>query len=68
MLKALIQPVTLFEQNASIIFCDETKKCAIVDPGGDLEILLNIAKEKELSPGFITSLWRRPHFLVGSKK
>ena len=50
MLKALIQPVTLFEQNASIIFCDETKKCAIVDPGGDIEILLNIAKEKELSP------------------
>ena len=49
MLKALIQPVTLFEQNASIIFCDETKKCAIVDPGGDIEILLNIAKEKELS-------------------
>ena len=50
MLKALIQPVTLFEQNASIILCDETKKCAIVDPGGDIEILLNIAKEKELSP------------------
>ena len=50
MLKALIQPVTLFEQNASTIFCDETKKCAIVDPGGDIEILLNIAKEKELSP------------------
>ena len=50
MLKALIQPVTLFEQNASIIFCEETKKCAIVDPGGDIEILLNLAKEKELSP------------------
>ena len=48
MLKALIQPVTLFEQNASIIFCDETKKCAIVDPGGDIEILLNIAKELSL--------------------
>ena len=50
MLKALIQPVTLFEQNASIIFCDETKKCAIVDPGGDIDLLLNIAKEKELLP------------------
>ena len=40
MLKALIQSVTLFEQNASILYCDETNKCAIVDPGGDIEVLL----------------------------
>ena len=50
MLKALIQTVTLFEQNASIIFCDETKKCAIVDPGGDIDILLNVAKDNKLIP------------------
>ena len=50
MLKALIQPVTIFEQNASIIFCDETKKCAIVDPGGDIDILLKIAKKNNLIP------------------
>ena len=43
MLKALIQTVTLFEQNASIIFCDETKKCAIVDPGGDIDVLLKLS-------------------------
>ena len=45
MLKALIQTVTLFEQNASIIFCDETKKCAIVDPGGCLLYTSDAADE-----------------------
>ena len=50
MLKAIVQPVTPFEQNASILYCSETKKCAIVDPGGDIEILLNIAKDNELVP------------------
>ena len=50
MLKAIVQPVTPFEQNASILYCSDTKKCAIVDPGGDIEILLNIAKDKELVP------------------
>jgi hydroxyacylglutathione hydrolase len=50
MLKALIQPVTLFQQNASIIYCSNTNKCAIVDPGGDLEILLEIAKNNNLIP------------------
>ena len=50
MLKALIQSVTLFEQNASILYCDETNKCAIVDPGGDIELLLKISKEHNLIP------------------
>ena len=50
MLKAIVQPVTPFEQNASILYCSDTKKCAIVDPGGDIEILLNIAKDNELVP------------------
>ena len=50
MLKALIQPVTLFQQNASIIYCSNTNKCAIVDPGGDIEILLEITKNNNLIP------------------
>ncbi len=29
-------PVTAFQQNASIVWCDETMEGAIVDPGGDL--------------------------------
>ena len=50
MLKFLIQPVTPFQQNASILFCSKTKKCAIVDPGGDIEILMKLAKENDLIP------------------
>ena len=50
MLKAFIQPVTPFQQNAIILYCDETKKSVIVDPGGDIELLLNVAKENNLMP------------------
>ena len=53
MLKALIQPVTLFQQNASVIFCSETKKCAFIDPGGDIELLLTIAQKNHLIPELI---------------
>ena len=35
-LKILIVPVTPFQQNASIIYDEETKVGAVVDPGGDL--------------------------------
>lgn len=32
-------PVTPFEQNCSIVWCDETMDAAIIDPGGDLPLL-----------------------------
>lgn len=34
-----IIPVTPFEQNCTLIWCDETREAAVVDPGGDLERL-----------------------------
>jgi glyoxylase-like metal-dependent hydrolase (beta-lactamase superfamily II) len=34
-------PVTPFQQNCSIVWCDETMLAAIIDPGGDLPVLLN---------------------------
>lgn len=37
MLKYRIIPVTQFEQNCSLVWCDETMKGAVIDPGGDLE-------------------------------
>jgi len=49
-IKALVNPVTPFAQNAPIIFCSETNKCAFVDPGGDANFLLQIAKENNLIP------------------
>ena len=36
-LKAAILPVTPFQQNCSLIWCDETGRGALVDPGGDPE-------------------------------
>lgn len=34
-------PVTAFQQNCSIVWCDEAKLAAIIDPGGDLDELLD---------------------------
>lgn len=36
-LKAAILPVTPFQQNCSLIWCEDTKLGAVVDPGGDLD-------------------------------
>lgn len=35
-LKAAIVPVTMLQQNCTLIWCTETNKGAFVDPGGDL--------------------------------
>jgi glyoxylase-like metal-dependent hydrolase (beta-lactamase superfamily II) len=36
MLRYLTVPVTQFQQNCSIVWCDETQSAAVIDPGGDL--------------------------------
>ena len=33
-------PVTAFQQNCSIVWCDETLRAAVIDPGGDLDRVL----------------------------
>lgn len=38
-MKVRIQPVTPFQQNASLLVCEETARAAVVDPGGDLDLL-----------------------------
>jgi hydroxyacylglutathione hydrolase len=38
-------PVTPFQQNCSIVWCDEANKAAIIDPGGDLPQLLAAVKK-----------------------
>jgi glyoxylase-like metal-dependent hydrolase (beta-lactamase superfamily II) len=39
MLKCLIIPVTPFQQNCSLVWCEKTKRAAAVDPGGDLHLI-----------------------------
>ncbi len=34
-----IIPVTAFAQNCSLIWCEQTKLAALVDPGGDAETI-----------------------------
>ncbi|MFO1379923.1 MAG: MBL fold metallo-hydrolase [Chitinivorax sp.] len=46
MLKFSIVPVTPFDQNCSLIWCDETMRGAAVDPGGDIERILAEAERQ----------------------
>ena len=36
-MKAVIIPVTPFQQNCSVLWCEDTNKAAVVDPGGENE-------------------------------
>ena len=40
-----IVPVTSFSQNCSIVWCDETMKGVVIDPGGDEKQLARLIKE-----------------------
>ncbi len=42
-----IIPVTPYQQNCTLLICDKTSKAAIVDPGGDIDLILTeINKEQ----------------------
>jgi len=45
-LRARIIPVTPFQQNCSLIWSEETREGAVVDPGGDLEDILAAVEEE----------------------
>ena len=42
---AIIVPVTLFEQNCTIIWCEATKKAVVIDPGGDVPRIQEAIKQ-----------------------
>ncbi len=44
MLRYQTLPVTNFQQNCSIVWCDETMEGAVVDPGGDLPRIRALAE------------------------
>ena len=47
-------PVTLLQQNASIIWSTQTKEAALVDPGGEMDLLIDAAKDLQV---VITAIW-----------
>ena len=42
-------PVTPFQQNCSLVWDDATHQAAVIDPGGDIEVLLAAVKELGLT-------------------
>jgi hydroxyacylglutathione hydrolase len=54
MLRYLTVPVTPFQQNASLVWCDRTRAAAVIDPGGDLPALTAAAQAHGLD---IQAIW-----------
>ncbi len=49
MLKYQIIPVTTYQQNCSLLWCDQTHQAALIDPGGDVPLLLEQIKENQVN-------------------
>lgn len=48
-MKVILIPVTSFAQNCSLLCCEQSGKAAVVDPGGDIERILEQAKQAEVT-------------------
>jgi len=44
-MKLAIIPVTPFAQNCSLLVCEDTNRAAVVDPGGDLQRILDAVEQ-----------------------
>lgn len=53
-LKICIIPVTPFQQNTSLIWSEKTKEAALIDPGGEIDRLLDAADEFGVN---IVAIW-----------
>ncbi len=49
-MKVIIIPVTAFEQNCSLLICEQSHQAAVVDPGGDIEHILAAIEEAAAKP------------------
>lgn len=48
-IKVAIVPVTPYQQNCSVIKCEATGRGALVDPGGDIEKILDAVRQMDIS-------------------
>ena len=48
MLQFKIIPVTKFQQNCTLFWCDETMEAAVIDPGGDFALIESAVNENNL--------------------
>ena len=44
-----VVPVTSFEQNCTVLWCEKSRKAAVVDPGGDIERIVEVIEDEGLS-------------------
>lgn len=49
MLQYQIIPVTPFQQNCTLLWCDQTKQAAVIDPGGDAELIMQAIDSQGLT-------------------
>jgi hydroxyacylglutathione hydrolase len=47
-LQVVVVPVTPFAQNCSLVWCSETRRGAVIDPGGDIDRVLAEAQKRDL--------------------
>ena len=47
-MKLIVIPVTPFQQNCSIFWCEETMKGAVIDPGGEIDNILREAEARHI--------------------
>lgn len=52
-LRATVIPVTPFQQNCSVVWSDETKEGAVIDPGGDVDQILAAVADEGVKVGRI---------------
>lgn len=52
-LSIAILPVTPLQQNCTLLWDENTKNAAVIDPGGDINQILNVVMQQELKVGKI---------------
>lgn len=48
-MKFTLVPVTPFQQNASILWCEDSRRAAVCDPGGDLPLIVRVLEREGLT-------------------
>ncbi|ESQ93153.1 MBL fold metallo-hydrolase [Asticcacaulis benevestitus] len=53
-IRLFVAPVTPLQQNCTVVWCTKTNKAAIIDPGGDLDPILDEIKRRGLT---VDKIW-----------
>lgn len=45
-MKVRVLPVTPFQQNCTLLWCEDSGKGVVIDPGGDMEQIVAVVREE----------------------